>query len=222
MLRSVFESMLLSMYLFREAVNQKEILHLFHEHVFFARVVIPVTIDLAALNDQQNPFQNSNYQFVEINLSDLRDRNLSFSIRSRYFKAMRNIKKGLRGFILLNNDTVISDIWCVVPQIRNLPVRYPDLDMLGITCTDGDIYALDMFIDPAYRGKKLAVPIHQSLQLTLKREGWRRIYAYYYEDNISSKWMHFMLKFKELPKLRVSRFFFIIKTYNSIPTNPSV
>jgi hypothetical protein len=217
----MFENILLPVYLIRDAVNQKEILQLFHEQVFFARVVIPVTIDLTTLKDQQNPFQNSDYQFVELNIEDLRVRNSTFSTRSRYFKALRNIKRGLRGFVLLKDTIVISDIWCVVPQNRNAPIRHPELDMLGITCTDGDVYALDMFLDPACRGKKLAVPIYQSLEITLKREGWRRIYAYYYEDNISSKWMHFMLKFKELPKLRVSRFFFIIKTHKSITTNPS-
>jgi GNAT superfamily N-acetyltransferase len=218
----MFEEILLTISLIREAITQREMNQLFHEQVYFKRVVIPVTIDLSMLNDQLNPFQNSNFQFIELNYEDLRNRNLSFSVRSRYFKAMRNIKKGLRGFILLYDDTVISDIWCLVPRNLNTPIRHPDLDMLGITCDDRDIYALDMFIDPAYRGKKLAAPIHQSLQLTLKREGWRRIYAYYYEDNISSKWMHFMLKFKELPKLRVSRFFFLIKAHKYIPANPAI
>lgn len=217
----MFENILLSVYLIRDAVNQKAILQLFRDQVFFARVLIPVTIDLTTLNDQQNPFQNSDYQFIELNYEDLRARNSTFSIRSRYFIALRNIKRGLRGFILLKDATVISDIWCVVTKNQHATISHPDLDMLGITCTDGDAYALDMFIDPAYRGKKLAVPIHQSLELILKREGWRRIYAYYYEDNISSKWMHLMLKCKELPKLRASRFFFIIKTYKYIPTNPS-
>jgi GNAT superfamily N-acetyltransferase len=221
MLRSIFEYILFAVRIFRDAINHKALLQLFRESVFFAKVVIPGSIDLTTLNDQQNPFQNSDYQFKELGLEDLATENSTFSIRCRHLKAMRKIKRGWRGFVLLKDSTIVGDIWCDTPQNRNAPIRFPDLDVLGITFADGDAYAADMFIDPAYRGKKLAVPFYLSLELKLKREGWRRIYACYYEDNICAKWMHCSLKFKELPKFRESRFFFLTKTYKFFPHRPS-
>lgn len=216
MLRSKFEDILFAVRIFYDAASSKALLELLREQVFFLRVVIPGYVDLTTLNDQPDPFLNSDYQFVELNLEGLRAEDSTFSIRSRYFKALRKIKRGWRGFALVKDSTVIGDIWCDLPRDRKAPIRYHDLDILGIAFTDGDAYAADMFIDPAYRGKKLAAPTHLSLELILKKEGWRRLYACYYEDNLSAKWMHWMLKFKELPKFRESRFFVYTKTYKYI------
>jgi GNAT superfamily N-acetyltransferase len=218
----MFGNISLFIQLIYTSIAEKELQHLIRERVYFKRVVVPVTLDLTSLNGQQNPFQNTDYQFVELNSEELQANKRTFSIRSRYLKALRSINNGLRGFVLLKDGKVISDIWCVAPLGADTPIKHPDLDMLGITCAGGDSYAEFIYIDPAYRGKKLAVPIFLSLLLTLKREGWRRIFAYYYEDNISSKWMHWMLKFEELPKLCLSRFFFFKKTQKFIPTNPSI
>jgi GNAT superfamily N-acetyltransferase len=219
MLKSIFAYISIAVQLFLDAVSYKSLLQLFREQVFFRRVVVPGTIDLTTLNCQQNPFQNSDYHLEALNIEDLRAKKWTFSIPNRYFRALFKMKKGLRGFGLLKDAMIIGDIWCLAPDDRNTPISYFDLDILGITCTEGDAYAADIFIDPAFRGKKLAVPLFLSMLSILKTEGCRRVYAYYYEDNTSSKWMHMMLKFKELPKLRRSRFFVIIKTYKYDQTN---
>jgi hypothetical protein len=100
-------------------------------------------------------------------------------------------------------------MWCIVPTEDNNPVRHPDLDMLGIQPKEREVYAFDMLIDPSFRGKNLAVPIQRSLQLALTAEGYTRFYGFYWQDNIPAMWMHRSLKFKELPKRWVSRFFAI-------------
>jgi GNAT superfamily N-acetyltransferase len=83
--------------------------------------------------------------------------------------------------------------------------------MLGITCSDKDAYAFDMYISPAHRGENLAGPLQRLLQAKLKEEGWRKVYGYYWDDNLPALWMHRVLKFKELPKRQVSRFLFYQK-----------
>ncbi len=215
--KSILENILISIYIFREAIHQKALLEFLKDHVFFTRVVIPVTLVLSNVNTQHNPFQNTEYRFVELHFGDLLDSEYCFPIQSRYYKARRNLSNGMRGFVLVNGITVVGDIWCITPQNHDVPIKHPELDMMGISCINGDVYAVDIFIDPAYRSKKLGVPVHQSLELTLKNEGWLRVYGWVYEDNISSKWLHFMLKFKELPKLRAFRFFFIRGTYRYSP-----
>jgi hypothetical protein len=216
-LRSIYEYILFAFRLFRAAVHQKELLKHLREAVFFARVVIPGSIDLTTLKDQQDPFHNSDYQFIELTFEDLNAGKLTFSVPTRQIKAMRKINRGWRGFALIVNSTVVGDMWCITPQEKNTPIRFPDLDVLGITFTDGDAYAADMYIDPSYRGKKLALPFYLSTELKLKREGWRRVYACYYENNLSAKWLHWSLKFNELPKFRESRFFFFTKACKYMP-----
>lgn len=97
----------------------------------------------------------------------------------------------------------------MVPTQDNKPILHPDLDMLGIRAKEKEVYAFDMLIDPSFRGKNLAVPIQRSLQLALKAEGYSLVYGFYWQDNIPAMWMHRSLKFRELPKRWVSRFFFI-------------
>lgn len=212
----MFGNVSLAVQLIREAYLNGELQNLFHEQAFMQRIVVPVVKDLTTFTQQPDPLQNSGYRFVELKPDELRTGKWNFSVHSRYFKALRNIKKGMRGFALVKDTTVVGDLWCIAPSGQEIPIDHPDLRMLGITCKKGDAYAMDMLIDPAYRKYKLAAPTLLSLQLTLKQEGWHRLYAYYYEDNIPSKWMHWMLKFTELPKLRVSRFFFFIKTHKML------
>jgi hypothetical protein len=208
----MFENVMLVFQLLREAISEGKLQQLFRQQIFRERVATPVVIELATLASQRDPLQGSGYHLVELNLKDLQAEKWAFSVRNRRFKALRNIKRGLRGFALARDLTVVGDIWCVAPSNRRIPVRHPDLDMLEVSCSEGDVYALDMFVDPAHRREKLAVPFHRSLELTLKRAGWKKIYSYYWDDNLPSKWMHWRLKVKELPKRRVSRFFFFIRT----------
>ena len=218
----MFGNVFLATQLIREAYLNRELRKLFHERAFIQRVVVPVVKDLTSLTQQPDPLQNSGYRFVELKPDDLQTGKWNFSVRSRYFKALRKIKKGMRGFALVKDTTVVGDIWCVAPSDQKNPIDHPDLRMLGIACKKGDAYAMDIFIDPAYREYKLGAPTLLSLQLMLKQEGWHRLYAYYYDDNIPSKWMHWMLKFTELPKLRVSRFFFYTKTHKNAKKNDQI
>lgn len=214
------ENIVLSAQLIRDAIYQGTIWEEFREQVHFGRVVIPLTLDLTTLADQKDPFQNSEYQFVELSVEDLEAEKFPFSIRNRYFKALHKIARGLRGFVLVKDGTIIGDIWCLAPYDQNITIRHLDFERMGITSAIGDVFGIDMFIDPAYRGKKLAVPILLSAILILKREGRRRFNACALEGNIPAKWMHYMLKFKELPKYHTSRFF-TIKKIKPAPTHPT-
>jgi RimJ/RimL family protein N-acetyltransferase len=210
----MIEKASLIFYLLWESIRNKALIKFMNDQVFIARVVVPVRFDLTKARNQQNHLSELGYRFIEINIDDLRKKKWYFPIRSRYFNAINYIKRGLRGFLLIKDNEVIGDIWCIAPHNQNTPIRYVDLEILGINCVNRDAYALGIFINPDYRGINLAVPFHQELQATLKKEGWQRIYAYYYEDNIPSRWMHLMLNCEELPKLKLSRFFRIIKTYH--------
>jgi hypothetical protein len=215
----MFENVMLAFQLLREASIEGKLRQLFHQQIFRERVATPVVIELSALDPQQDPLLGSGYHLVELNLKDLQAGKWAFSVCSRRFKALRNIKRGLRGFVLAKDFTVAGDIWCAVPCNQKLNVRHPDLDMLEVSCSEGAVYALDMFIDPAHRREKLAIPFHRSFELTLKRAGWNKIYSYYWDDNLSSKWMHWRLKVKELPKRRVSRFFSFIRARECTQTS---
>jgi hypothetical protein len=196
------------------------LLNLWREQVFRDKVVIPVYVDLTTLADRKDPFQDTEYEFQELTLADLRSRKLTFLTTGRYFRALHRIKRGVRGFALTKGCEIVGDIWCSAPRDRNASNCNHDFERLGIPFTGDDAIAADMHIEPAYRGKKLAIPLHLALELILKREGRRRLYSFYYEDNRLAKPMHWILKVKELPKFHESRFF-RIKTYRYDSNDPS-
>lgn len=194
----------------REILAEGNLWNLFHTRMFRNKIATPVEMDLTTLPPQTNITQDIEYKFIELKLPDLQSDKLEFPISSRRLKAMQNLKKGWRSFAVIKDNTVVGDVWCI-PFRRELEKYiHPDLKMLGIHLGEGEAYAFDMLIHPTYRGKNLTAPLHKYLQLTLKNEGYKKVYGYYWNDNLPALWMHRMLKFHELQKRRVSLYFFIM------------
>lgn len=193
-----------------ESLTRGRFSDILRDQVWNRRVAVPVEMDLIKLSPVTDLFKGlEDSRFTELKLEDLQRNDLNFVEPSRRYKATRNLKRGFRGFALIKGSKIVGDVWCVVQTQVKKPIHHPDLDMLGIHAKENEVYAFDMLIDPDYRGKNLAVPIQRALQLALKAEGYPLIYGFYWQDNIPAMWMHRSLKFRELPKKWVSRFFFI-------------
>lgn len=196
-----------------ESMHNGNLAENLRQQVFFNRILIPAFLDLTALHLPHDPLLALGYCLVELSPGDLRNGQWNFAIKTRRLRALRNLKRGMRGFGLLAGNTVIGDIWCVAPPNQQTPVRHPDLEMLGIKCAMQEMYSTDMFIAPAYRGKKLSVPFHRAFELRLKKEGWKRDYVGYYADNLPAVRMHRALGCIELPRRRVVRVFRVVKSW---------
>jgi GNAT superfamily N-acetyltransferase len=204
----MYEWILMTYYEIREALLEGGLWNLIRKRIYWQRTATPVEMDLTTLSPFED-IEDSDYQFIELTSERLCTVNWTFKVASRYFKACRNLKKGWRCLALANDSIVLGDIWCISQcKVGNTHI-HTDLSLLGITCKVHEAYAFDMYIDTAYRGKNLAVFLQRFLQSTLKTEGYEKVYGFYWTDNVPALWMHRMLKFKELPKQRLSRFFFL-------------
>ena len=193
-----------------EAMAEGGVKDIFRPRVFWNRIATPVVMELSTSKiPTAGQFQNPALQFVEIKMKDMQTGNLPFIIPSRGLKAWRNLKKGFRCFAITEDSQVVGDVWCLTPKKDGSCISHHDLEMLGISCEKEAAYAFDMLIAPAYRGKNLAGPLQRFLQARLSLEGCKKVYGFYWNDNLPALWMHRMLKFKELPKRRVTRFFFL-------------
>ncbi|MCX7753862.1 MAG: hypothetical protein N2117_01270 [Anaerolineales bacterium] len=201
----MFETVKLGLSLLHQAVMEGKWREMFHERIFRNRIVTPVELDLRALEWQKDPLEGTGCVFLELSREDIQTGKLSFAVHERRANALYKLGRGMRGFALVREGIVLGDLWCVAPSDKSKPIRHPDLTMLRLECAEGEAYAQDMLIDPRHRGKNLAVPLQRAFHLALKQEGWKKVYGFYYDDNLPAMWMHRMLKFKELPKLRVSR-----------------
>jgi GNAT superfamily N-acetyltransferase len=208
----VFDYFVLAYHLIREAIIEGKLGELFKQQIFRNRIVIPVEMDLLELSPSSSISSDQSISFIELQPEDVHTNRWKFLLESRRVKASRNLKRGMRGFALLHKDTVIGDLWSICRSKGQAKVSHPDFKMLQVDCREQEAYAFDMFLDPAYRGKNLAILLHQFLHQTLKKEGYVKVYGAYYEDNRPALWMHRMLKFKEHPKRQVFRLFFFLKS----------
>ena len=222
----MLEHLIMIFHMIGESLTKGKLLDILHDQIWNRRVAVPVEMDLTTLGSPTDVFKGlEGSYFTELKLENLQTSDWSFTLPSRRYKAIRNLKRGLRGFALLKGSKVVGDMWCMVPAEEEKPIRHPDLDMLGIDAKEKGVYAFDMLVDPGFRGKNLAVPIQRALQLALKAEGYSLVYGFYWQDNIPAMWMHRSLKFRELPKRWVSRFFFIkrfglLQTVQNIQEKP--
>lgn len=193
--------------LVREATRDGKLVDLFHQEMFRQRVATPAELDLSILTPPENIIPLG-FAFFELMPDEILGGKWSFAVSSRGIKARHYIKKGPRLFAIVEGDVVAGDLWCMTQCEAGVPVSHPDLDMLGIHCKEREAYLFDVFIAPSYRGRNLSRALLGSLHAKLKSEGYRKLYSYYYDDNVLSRRMHHLLKFDEMVKLRISRFFF--------------
>jgi GNAT superfamily N-acetyltransferase len=203
---SMMESMRLAYYEIRDAYADGKLQTVIRKRVYRNRIATPTEIDPLAVPAFAG-LAGSGLEFVELQLQDLRAGKWTFIEPSRQYKAPGNLRKGWRGFALVEGTTVLGDIWCVTPGPDGGAVTHPDLDFLGIRCGEREAYAFDVYIDTGHRGRNLAVPLMRSLHAVLGREGCTKVYGFYWDDNVRALWLHRVLKFKELPKRRVTRLF---------------
>lgn len=196
----------------REAVSQHHVGGMLRDRVFWRRVATPVEMDLTAIPVQEKILADPEFTLVQPTLEEVRAGRWRYATASRGIKAEHYLQQGRRNFAIAHGNLIVADIWCEPPCTETRRVRHPDLKLFGFDCHPGETYAFDAFIDPAYRGHNLAAPLQRFLQQTLKREGCTKVYGNYYDDNIPAMWMHRMLRFKELPKRQVSRFFFLVQS----------
>lgn len=196
----------------REAVGQHHVGGMLHDRVFWRRVATPVEMDLTAIPVQEKILADPEFTLVQPTLKEVRAGRWRYATASRGIKAEHYLQQGRRNFAIAHGNLIVADIWCEPPCTETRRVRHPDLKLFGFDCHPGETYAFDAFIDPTYRGHNLAAPLQRFLQQTLKREGCTKVYGNYYDDNIPAMWMHRMLRFKELPKRQVSRFFFWVQS----------
>jgi GNAT superfamily N-acetyltransferase len=209
----MFENIQVAWHQALEAYASEGVKGIIRRSFFWKRIAIPVEMDLENIPSfSTDVFREAGCSFDEIHTDDLRAEKWVFITPSRGYKALCHLKQGWRHFAIHQNGRVIGDVWCVTPRRGGSPIAHPDLNMLGIVCGNQDAYAFDAYIAPAFRGRNLAAPLQHCLQVVLKAEGIEKVYGYYMGDNHPALWMHRLLRFKELPKRKISRFLWFRKS----------
>jgi len=192
-----------------ESVKHTGLSSLLRQIVYFNRVAIVVEKDLLELEAmKENPAQ-APVEIIELRKDLLNNHDLLYPLKNRYFKAVHYLKKGYGGYAIAKGKTIVGDIWFFAPDSSNTALRHPDCQWLGLQCENDQAYTFDMFLNPEERGNNLASFLQTSALRSLHKKGFTRAYGYYWGDNIPALWVHRLVKWKEMKRLKVHRFIFM-------------
>ena len=178
---------------------------------YINRVAVTVEQDLASLPPLKDSLEHAGVNLVAITPGSLTQNpkpqhSLIYLDKKRQEKAREYLKKGYRGVAVVHDDEVCGDVWYVSARNHKNGVIHPDLQWLKMECGNEDVYAFDMNLHPSKRGKNLANMLQNGALHEIKENGYNRALGYYWADNIAALWVHRTLKWKELRRLKITRF----------------
>jgi len=191
-----------------ESVKHNGLSSLLRQIVYFNRVAIVVEKDLLELDATKERPPQAPVEVIELRQDLLSKNDLIYILKNRYFKAVHYLEKGYGGYAIVKGQKIIGDIWFFAPDGNNTAFGHPDCQWLGLQCAENQVYTFDMFLNSDERGNNLASFLQSSMLRSLHEKGFTKAYGYYWGDNIPALWIHRLVKWKEIKRLKVNRFIF--------------
>jgi GNAT superfamily N-acetyltransferase len=120
-------------------------------------------------------------------------------------KARRNFANGFRGVAARQEGLVIGAVWSVRKTESRLGWVHDDLRRLRINLSDDEAYMFDMYIEPEKRGLALSTALFRAAFRGLRGRGVVRVKGYYVVGNLPALWMHRVIGYSELGRVRVRK-----------------
>lgn len=188
-----------------EAWRAKNISSALDKAFFIGKEAISVEKDLSSLKPFSLLKDHREFTFMEILKDSPGKGSLVYPLKSRRLKMLRNLDKRYQGFAILNGNEVVGDLWCCTPQTGLREMNHPDLAWLGLRLHEKEAYLFDLYVKPEERGKGLVNLFLWKTLNALKDRGVTKVYGYYLTDNLPALWVHRMMGYKELKRVRRRR-----------------
>lgn len=187
----------------------------FHEVVFFGRTAVIIEKDLSEVAERTEPLFKSDLYVREIDASMIESGEYLFAVKSRYYKAVKYLKQGDGGFALVRGRLIVGDTWHWIADGTCKPDElHEDLRCFGFRdWNQADVYGFDMFVAAEERKTGVSAAFQNSVMLSLRAKGCRKMLAYYWADNLRAYWCHRAInKWNELRRVKVSRFLTVMQS----------
>jgi GNAT superfamily N-acetyltransferase len=132
-------------------------------------------------------------------------------------RAHRYLRSGYGGVAVLRGDRVVGDVWYVTLADARLPHVHADVSALKIDLDATTAYLFDMYIEPEQRGMALSTALFRAVFATLRARGFTTAVGYYAGTNRPALWMHRVLGYREVRRVRIIRAFRRVVSYSSVP-----
>jgi GNAT superfamily N-acetyltransferase len=175
------------------------------ECLYWSGELVPVERDLSSVASPDAALAKLGATLVWLGPGDAAARRLRYPVQSRRYKAFKYFGRGCRAFALVRDNEVLGDVWHAPVGATQAQLAHRDFDALGLDPGPKDVYMFDMFVDPRHRGEALAATLLGGALHALGQQGCARGYGFFRADNIPALWVHRLLRYKELPRVRVRR-----------------
>jgi ribosomal protein S18 acetylase RimI-like enzyme len=120
-------------------------------------------------------------------------------------KAERYFRSGFRGVAVRHEGEVVGAVWSVTRDESRLRSVHKDLRRLRVGISDGEAYMFDMYIEPEHRGLALSTALFRAGFRLLHARGISKVKGYYAVDNLPALWMHRVIGYEEVARVRVTQ-----------------
>jgi len=181
--------------------------------------------DVAALEERDVAPAASQWEILEVSADNGSGLYLSGLCRKPgslgTAKTQRYLRSGFRGVAALRNGQVVGSVWSVTKAESKLPWVHRDLKRLRVGLADGEAYMFDMYIEPEHRGLALSTSLFREAFRGLRARGLVKAKGYYVVDNLPALWMHRVLGYREVGRVRVRQILGLTWRYRYTPLNES-
>ena len=181
----------------------------FHELFFFRRTAVIIEKDLSEIFERPEPLVRSNLSIREIDQAMLESGEYRFAVKSRYYKAVKYLKQGCGGFVLVRDRLILGESWHWTSESTSESRKlHEDLRCFGFkNWNKADVYTFDMFVTLDERKAGVSAAFSNNVMVLLREKGFRRTIAFYWADNLRAYWCHRATnKWNEMGRVNISRF----------------
>jgi ribosomal protein S18 acetylase RimI-like enzyme len=147
-------------------------------------------------------------KFIEISKYNFEELHLKYPIRGGYLKALNELNNGYRAFAVVRGNEVIGDMWYGTSINSKQPSLYHDVEWLGIDLGEKGVYVWDVYVKRSERKNSVAFYLLSLALHSLRERGFTRIYGSHWVGNSLASFLYRIFRFKELKRMKVSRFLF--------------
>lgn len=188
-----------------EAWRAKSIFSALDKAFFIGKEAISVEKDLSSLKPLSLLKDHRKFTFMEILKDPPEKEPLVYPLKSRRLKMLRNLDRGDQGFAIVKGKEVVGDLWCFTPQTDLRKKNHHDLEWLDLRLNEKEAYLFDLYVKPEERGEGLVNLFLWKTLSALKDRGVTKVYGYYLKDNLPALWVHRIMGYKELKRVRQRR-----------------
>jgi GNAT superfamily N-acetyltransferase len=194
-----------------KAVKFEVLYYYLLDNLYINKVAVTAEKDLSALRPVKDSLEQAGVKLVSVTSESLLqnsnpEQSLVYPDEKRQRTAVGYLKEGYCGVALVHGNEVCGDIWYTSACNHKKGPVHPDLKWLRMACGDNDVYAFDMYLHPGNRGKNLANLLQNGALHEIRKNGYARALGYYWAENIPALWVHRTLQWKELKRVKVTRF----------------